>query len=366
MGEIDRDRERVLSGIARVRARWMRVHVLAGALRGLFYAGLGATALILVLELDPWMLLLAVAAAAVLWSLTSALVRVPSRAALAKACDDRLGLADRLASACQLDAESDPLVLLLHEEAARAAGSLEPARVFPFRMPREGWLLPLPAILFAAVLLLPSLLSAEPAPDPLLEETLAARLEDLRDLLSREKAKQPTPERKELVEELERLVADLSREKVDKKNAMAELARSMERLNDSQEKQLEELRKLLEALRSGDKTAQAIAEQIDRGDLSQAQSKLEQLEEDLQKKLEELQKKATDPEALKALEKELANLKEIKAKLAKLGQIDGDFTDLGEALDLLEGFEGELGDIKDLLKNSKLVKLDCKCDKPGT
>jgi hypothetical protein len=365
MPDIDRDRERVLSGIARVRARWMRVHVLASALRSLFYAGLVATVLVLLLDVDPWMVVLAVAAAALVWSLASPLYHLPSRAAVAKACDDRLGLADRLASACQLDAPADPLVSLLHEEAAGAASTLEPARIFPFRIPREGWLLPLPAILFVAVLLLPSL-SAEPAPDPLLEETITARLEDLREMLSREKAKEPTPERKELVEELERLVAELSRDKVDKKEAMAELARSMERLNDSQEKQLEELKKLLEALRSGDKTAQAVAEQIDKGDLSSSLSKLEQLEEDLQKKLQELDKKAGDPAEKKELEKELANLKEIKAKLAKLAQLEGDFGDLGEALDFLEDFEGKLGDVKDLVKGVKLVKLDCKCDKPGT
>jgi hypothetical protein len=326
-----------------------RARSLASALRGLFYAG-PSPLLVLVFarSLDGRRL----APSRAVWSIASALFHLPSRRGSEGL--RRPPRTRRSPGEARLGWPADPWCVCCTEEAAGAAG-----------VARAGAHLPVPACAkvgsrlagvstcFSRAAPPACLARSAPRDDP-------ARLEDLREMLSREKAKEPTPERKELVEELERLVAELSRDKVDKKDAMAELARSMERLSDSQEKQLEEMKKLLEALRCGDKTAQAVAEQIDKGDLSQSMSKLEQMEEDLQKKLQELEKKAGDPAEKKELEKQLANLKEIKAKLAKLSQIEGDFGDLGEALDFLEDFEGKLGDVKDLLKNVKLVKLDCK------
>lgn len=362
----DRGRTAIFASVGRLRRRWILVQVARSGLRAAFYAlFVGALALLLLPELGLGTMLALVAACGLAGGAIDAWYRLPREPELAKAFDDQSGLSDRVSSSIELQGEPSAMVAALHEESARAAAAVKPARVYPLVIPREGWLLPLPALLVAAVLLLPGLLNAEPEPDPLVEQVVGANAEELRDLLSREREKEQTPRRKEVVAELEKLLSELEREKLDKKDTLAEVAKMLEKLREEREreqKDKEELKKLLESLRQSEKTKE-LAEAAERGDYDDALTKLEELIDELEKKLEQMKKDGASEEELAALEKKIQELKELKAKLAKMLQIDMDLAMMGDMIEFLEDFEGDLADISDL--DVEFIKHDCKCEKPG-
>ena len=155
--------------------------------------------------LDPGTLLLGLLGLAVVSGAGAAMLGRPSEAALAKDYDDAVGLKDRVSSSVELMGQTSPMIDALAVEAAQATRSVPPGRVYPYHVPREGWWLPVPALLIAAVLFLPGLLRADPPVDTAFETSVENRIEGLEELLSEERNKQLTPRRKELMEELEKL-----------------------------------------------------------------------------------------------------------------------------------------------------------------
>ena len=129
-----RSQQTVLEGIETLRRRWVRVAFLRFVLQSLFYLLLLAALTLLVfpaIERGTTALLLLVAAVACGALATS--LRRPSPAAIAKDYDDVAGLADRVSSSIELLGREGPMVEVLHEEAARATGRIQPGGVYPFR-----------------------------------------------------------------------------------------------------------------------------------------------------------------------------------------------------------------------------------------
>lgn len=346
-----RSQQPVLEGIAALRARWTRVAFVRFGLQALFYLLLLAALVILVFpELGRAALALGLLAGAVLCGLVATWLSRPSPARLAKDFDDATGQVDRVSSSVELLGREGPMVEALHEEAARAASSIEPASVYPVTVPNEGRWMPVPVVLVVAALLLPGFFAEQAKTDPEFEASLEQRIEQLEELLSREKNKELTPLRKELLLELEELKAELDGEKVDRKDTMAEVAKLLEQLQnerDEESKKLQELEKMLKGLQ--EKTGQeSLNQMLQQGQYQEALKKLREEIEELKKKLEEMKKDGASEEELADLEELLKKLEEIEAKMVAMLQIDIDLSMLGEAIDFLADWDGELGDLADL------------------
>lgn len=351
-----RSHQTILDGIARLRTRWWRVNVLRYALQALFYLLLVSALVLLVFpSLDTGTLSLTLLGFAVLAGAGTAMLRRPSEAALAKDFDDVAGLKDRVSSTVELMGKSDgPMVDALTEEAAQVTRDVPSTEVYPYAMPREGWWLPVPALLVAAVLWLPGFFSEPALADTVFDQSLEERIEELEDMLSTERQRELTPRQKELMEELEKLKSELSGDKVDRKDTMAEVAKLLEELEQQRdaEKQKElELKKLLKSLQE-DTGNKDLEEQLQNGDYQQALNKLREQLDELKKKLEEMKKDGASPEELKQLEELIKEMEEIEAKLMQLLQIDLDLDMMGKAIHFLADWDGELGDLEDLVPAS--------------
>lgn len=347
-----RNHEVILEGIAKLRRRWVRVHFARFGLQSLFYLLLvSALVLAVFTGLDPGTLLLGLLGLAVVSGAGAAMLGRPSEAALAKDYDDAVGLKDRVSSSVELMGQTSPMIDALAVEAAQATRSVPPGRVYPYRVPREGWWLPLPLMLIAAVLLLPGFLNAGPPADPAFETSVENRIEGLEELLSQERDKALTPRRKELMEELLKLKAMLSQEKVDRKDTMAEVSKLLDQLEseraDEEQKKLE-LKKMLKSLQ--EKTGRKdLDDSLQNGDYQQALNKLREELEELKKKLEQMKKDGASKEELEELEELIEKLKEIEAKLMQLLALNIDMDMLGPTIDFLMDWNGELGDLSDMV-----------------
>lgn len=344
-------RDTILAGIGRLRARWWRVHVLRHALQALFYLLLVAALVLLVLEdLAPAALAAPLAGLALLAGLAAAFLGRPSQAALAKAFDDNAGLKDRVSSTVELMDQEGPMVEALAEEAAEAARSLEPRTVYPYAMPREGFWLPVPALLIAAVVFLPGLGKSEPLEDEALAATVEQQMAQLEELLSQQGRQELSPKQKEILEELQQLKAELDEKRQDRKDTMAEVAKALENLQkarDEEEQKELELKKLLKNLQ--DKAGRKdLAEMIMNGEYSDALKKLQEELERLQEELADQEREGATPEELEQLEAMLADLEEMEARMLELLQLDLDLQMMGEAIDFLAHFDGDLSDLADL------------------
>lgn len=355
----------VREGLARLRARWTKVHGTRLALQVLFYALLAGAAVAFVFpELPLATLVAALLGASVVVGLVGGLVGRPDTTTLAKEYDDRAGLRDRVSSAVELEHATGPMVEALREDARAAALRLVPATVVPMRVPREGYWLPVPAFVFAGAVFLGGLLDAMPPRDQNLQQTLEERLAQLEDLISDERGKRESERRKELIEELEKLMVKLRPEETQKKDALEEVAKLREQMEQQREQDQEkerELKEKLDELTPGQKDPK-LEQAIKSGDYAEAMKRLKELQEELEKKLEENKKELTEQE-LKELEELLKKLQEIEAKLMKLLQIQLDLAMLGDVLDFLGDFDGELADLEDF-DPSKVLKL--KDLKPST
>jgi hypothetical protein len=348
-------RDKILAGIARLRGRWWRVNLIRNAVQALFYLLLvGALVLLVFRQLDPGALALPLLGAAILAGAASSWLKRPSEAFLAKAFDDSAGLKDRVSSTVELMGQAgtsaDPMVEALTEEAAAAADRVEPSTVYPFAMPREGWWLPVPALLVLAVVLLQGLTNADPKPDPAFEQSLEQRLNQLDELLSQEHNKSLTPRQRETLEELLQLKAELDNKENDRKDTMAEVAKVLENLQKARDKEQEkelELKKLLKGLqeKAGQKD---LAEFMMKGDYQSALNKLQEKIDELREQLKKMKEEGASPEEIKQLEELLADLEEIEAKMMELLQLNLDLSMMGEAIDFLADWDGELGDLADL------------------
>jgi hypothetical protein len=344
-------RDTILAGIARLRERWWRVYVLRHALQALFYLLLISALLLLVFkDLAPATLAVPLVGAAFLAGLGAAFLGRPSEAGLAKAFDDNAGLKDRVSSTIELMGREDPMVEALAEQAADAARSLEPKRVYPYSVPREGYWLPVPALLVAAVVFLPGLGNTRPTEDFALAASLEQRIAQLEEFLSEERDSELSPKQQELLEELQQLKAELDDKQQDRKDTMAEVAKVLENLQkarDEEEQKELELKKLLKGMQ--DKAGRKdLAEMLMNGEYSDALKKLKEELGKLAEELEKLEKEGASPEELKQLEAMLAEMKEMEAKMLELMQLDMDLEMMGEAIDFLAHWDGELGDLADL------------------
>ena len=70
--------------------------------------------------------------------------------------------------------------------------------------------------------------------------------------------------------------------------------------------------------------------------------------EELREQIDKLKKEGASQEEIDQLEELLKKLEEIDAKLMELLQIDMDLGAMGEAIDFLADWDGELGDLADL------------------
>lgn len=346
------------TGLGRLRARWTRVHGAQLALQVLFYALLTGAAVAFVFPALPVPTLVGgLLAASLATGLVGALFARPSETALAKEFDDRAGLADRVSSAVELRRATGAMADALREDARAATSRLVPAQVVPLRVPREGYWLPIPALVFAGAVMLGGAYSAVPLRDPKLNQTLEERLAQLEDLLSDERGKRESDRRRDLIEELEKLKLKLRPEETQKKDALEEVAKLREQMEEQRQQDEEkerELKQKLDELTPGQKDTK-LEEAVNRGDYAEAMKRLKELQEELEKKLADKKKELTEEE-LAELEELMKKLQEIEAKLMKLMQIQMDLAFMGEVLDFLADFDGELADLEDF-DPSKVLKL---------
>lgn len=333
--------------------RWAQLSV-----RALFYGAIVAlVGLFIVSDSWRWGWIGGVLGTSLLTALAITWAQRPTAVQLAKSYDDHLGLKDRLSSALDLPGHS-PMVSLLRNEALSTAATVDPKRVFRFKVPREGWWLPLPIVLVATFIFWPDSAISTPH-NVALEETILAqadRLEQLRDQLSQEKNR----ENDKTIELLDELLSDLDREKIQKKETLSKLSEVMKKLEDEyQEKQKKLLdeKELLKKLLQNEQTKD-LAEQVENGDYDEAARKLKQLEKELEKKLKD-PKKPLSPEEREKLEREIKKMKELQAKLIRMRNLKLNIQQSAQVLDFLADFEGEIGEIDDMdLSDLKFVKLD--------
>lgn len=351
------------AGVKRLRRREWVTRFSTVALRTFFYASaIGALGLWLVPESLALTWVLGLAATALLVSLVVTWTGRPSAVQLAKSYDDRLGLKDRLSSALELPGDG-PMVALLRAEASSSAANVDPKQVFRFRVPREGWWLPLPIALAAFIAFWPDPAQSAPTNVALQDAVSlqAARLAELREQLQQER----NEENEKTIELLDELMSDLDREKVDKKETLSKLSEVMKKLEDEyQEKQkkLIDEKELLKKLLQNEQTKD-LADQVENGEYDEAARKLKELEKELEKKLND-PKKPLDPAEREELEKQLEKMRELQAKLLRMRNLRLNIQQSAQVLDFLADFEGEIGEIDDIdLSDLKFVKLDPK--QPG-
>lgn len=348
----------------RLARRWVVVESARGFLRAWFWCLLAAAVVLWFMR--PWStvsILVALAGATavpMILGFVLAMVRRPTAIALAKAYDDKAGWSDRLSSALEVRGDSG-FAAMLKEEAATAAQSVEPKVLLSHRVPREGRWLPVPALLCGLAVLLPSWLDAKGETDVGFEDAVREHLDHLDEFIAKEKAKDPSEKKKDLLAKLEQLALQLDRKKTDKNDLLAEVAKMAEDLEKEREQQQlerKELEKMLKTPKAGDYNKD-VDESLQKGDYQDALNKIDQLLDELEKKLKELKEQGKLDE-LKELEEQIAKMKELKAKLMKLLQLNLDIDALSDVIDFVEAFEGDLADIEKMLKNVKFVKHDCK------
>lgn len=335
----------IRDALERLRRRAVRVTFTGYLMRATFWALLVA-ALALALWPDALVELALVAlAAGVLAAFVLTATRRPDVRALAKQYDDWAGWKDRLSSSVELQGEGDrPMVQALLEEARATAGEVDAEEALPLELPREGYLLPVPAILGVLVLLIVNAFSPPVIANPELEATIADQVARIEEFLSQERAKDPTPRRRELIERLEQLTQELTREPTDKKDALAQIAKltqDLERDREEQEKQRLELRETIESFQKSEKTEQLAAD-LENGEWGEAMDRIQELIDELQREIDR-KREAGELEGLEELEAQLRELEELQAKLMQLQLVDYDIDSNCQACEFLSECEGELG-----------------------
>ena len=206
---------------------------------------------------------------------------------------------------------------------------------------------PAPLAVLLLVSLLPSRLRAAQPNNPHLTHTLASQVTQIKSYVSKEKGKELTQQRKEMLERLERLATDLTRDKIQKKDALAELAKLMEQMRkdkNEEEARKKELEKLLKSVQANDKNKD-LTDELNKGNYDDAANKIEELIDKLKEESKRKQVDKSSEEEQKKLAEKMKALENIKANLMKLKLSKYNINNMTEVLDFLEGFEGELGDL---------------------
>lgn len=353
--------EEILRSVVCLRRRSLRVAFVRYAMKTAFYAGLAAVPVVYFAPSVPlWAVIGGVILIAAALGTVLARAHEASLALVAKQYDDHRGLKDRLSSSVELSAQPGEMAAALVAEAAAAAREADPRRLYPYRAPREGWLLPVPALLIALVVLLPALTSKPAAANDALVATLGGQLAQLKDFVATEKQRERTPRREQMVAEIERVIQELSRPNLKKKDALAELSKLMQEMRNDrkdQEEQKQKLEQLLRNFQQNDKNRD-LENEINQGKYGEAADRIQQLIDDLQKQLEQKRKDKADPEELKKLEEKLRELKDLKAQLLKMLNLKFDLNVNAEVLDFLGQMEGDLAALPDEeITDIKFVRL---------
>jgi len=229
---------------------------------------------------------------------------------------------------------------------------VRPYRVFPLRIPREGWLLPLPALLVGAALLVSSAPGDEAfARSPKLGEALQAQSVRIADYVATEKgSKESTPGAERILGELERLAAELTRQRIGKKDALEELSkltRELEEEEDEAARAHRDLEKRVKNFQTNEMN-QDLARDLNNGDYQDAANRVKKVLEEKREQLKKLKlAKEKDLEELRKLEDEIKELEDVEAKLLRLMAIRLDMNMMGRVLDFLQDVEGDLAELED-------------------
>lgn len=364
----DESRTNLSAAVERLRARALLVAFTRSFLRVLFYA-LCVAAIVLFFAPKTSLVALAVAslALALVVALALAFARRPDARAAAKRFDDVAALKDRVSSAIDLADVKGPMVDALIDDAVSHSRAIEPARVYPLAAPREGWLLPIPLALAALALLLPTWMSADAAPNAEVAASVGNGIKELKEYVAKQKEQDLSPERKQLLGELEKIASELSKDNLQKKDALAQIAamqQELEKQKEDLEKQKLELEQRIKNAKRNEETKK-LAEEMNRGNYSDAAAKLAEMMDALQKKIAKLKEQKADKKDIEEAEKELEELREIKAKLAKLMNVQYDIGEVKKVLEFLDALEGELGALPDeKIVDARFLKLG-QCKNPG-
>lgn len=293
----------------------------------------------------------------------------PGSVTVAKAWDDSTGGKDRLATAIQLGEAQTPMGRALISEAVETTKRVEPARVFPVRVPREGWLLPLPIGVAIVLSFLPGWINAGPTPDPIVTEALHNQAANIKNFISKERAKEQTPQRKDLLERLDRLATDLSTDKTRKKEALAELAKLMDDMrkdDKEQEKKKLELEKMLKNFQTNDKNRD-LTDELNQGKYDDAANRIEKMIDDLKEQIRKKKEEKANKDELDKLEDQLKKAQDVKAQLLKMLQVKLNMKNAKEVMEFLGALEGELGELPDEeIVDGKPGKCLGACSRPAT
>ncbi|MBI3820749.1 MAG: hypothetical protein HY286_18825 [Planctomycetes bacterium] len=352
----------IVASIARLKRRSMLVTFIRAELRWLFYAFLALAAVgaawfaLPILGLTagraPFPIFIASAAAVALATAGAILqswFERPAPVTVAKAWDDNSGGKDRLASAVQIGEGTTPMSRALIDEAVQLSKRVEPARVFPVRVPREGWWLPAPIAMTVALTLLPGWLNAGPTPNPIVTEALHNEAANIKNFVSKEKTKELTPHRKEMLERLERLAMDLSNDKARKKEALAELSKLMDDLKKDKEEQEQkklDLEKLLKNFQNNDKNRE-LSEEMNQGKYDDAANRIDKLLDELKEQKKKKMEQKAPQDDLAKIDEKMKKLQDVKAQLMKMLKVNMNIKNAKEVMDFLGDLEGALGELPD-------------------
>lgn len=400
----------VLEGKLRKVARRLRfLDGLSAAVSCLFYGLVAATAVVVVHKLVDlgylYGLFVAVAVLVTIpYGLAAAMLARRDLFDAAMAADERLGLKDRAASSVAVTDEGRAMADLLHEDAERAAGLIDPVRHFPFRAPRQARWIPLP---LAAMLVLAALcpefdlfgLREKKQQKKVVDEAIKAQVKEIKDRAAkvrRRKKVRVSKKEEKLLREIENAAEDLRGSK-NKRAAMMKLSKAAEALKEERKK-YENLGKVAAKMKAlsqgaGDKGVDAMkkfAKKMGEGDFKGASEELRRLKRKLEEMAKEgkltkeqqdalrreLEKMADAAKEMESVSRSLESLSEGLPELSELGEYAE--LDIEDAMEELEGLEkmtpeeirklAELarqGQMEMMQRKLQLAKAGQKCDQCG-
>jgi chemotaxis protein histidine kinase CheA len=275
---------------------------------------------------EPWVSVAASLALGVLAALVVWIFRRPSSLDAALALDEAFALKERVSSTLTLPADlrESPAGTALISDTARRVETIDVGEKFGLQLPRNAWVPLVPAIL---VFLVASFLKIDKS------GTVEAKIENKKEqeqikqstkVLTKRIEEQQQKAKESGLTETEKLLAELATKakdavedgpEMDQKKALAKMSEFQDALKERREKlgSSEQLQKQLEKLKSTTETGPAdkFAEAMKQGDFKKAADELSKLTEQMKSgKMDEAQ--------MKALSKQLGQLKDQLEKLANV------------------------------------------------
>jgi hypothetical protein len=275
---------------------------------------------------EPWVTVAASLGLGVLAALVIWIFRRPSSLDAALALDEAFALKERVSSTLTLptDLRETPAGTALITDTARRVETIDVGEKFGFALPRMAWVPLVPAIL---MFLVASFLKIDKS------GTVEAKVDNKKELdqikqstkvLTKRIEEQQQKAKESGLTETEKLLAELATKakdavedgpEMDQKKALAKMSEFQDALKERREKlgSSEQLQKQLEKLKSMTETGPAdkFAEAMKQGDFKKAADELSKLTEQMKSgKMDEAQ--------MKALQKQLGQLKDQLEKLANV------------------------------------------------